>query len=332
AGDFQIDVTDVDGTGGDTDNAITNLIDNDPAANSISENIEADAAVHITALATDADGDNITYFLLDNAGGRFKINETTGVVTVADASLIDFETDEFHIIRIEARSTDASVIAGDFQIDVTDVDGTGGDTDNAITNLIDNDPAANSISENIEADAAVHITALATDADGDNITYFLLDNAGGRFEIHETTGIVTVADASLIDFETDEFHTIRIEARSTDESVIAENFRIDVTDVDETGGDTDNAITDLRDVDLDGNSISENITNDQPVHITALATDADGDNITYFLLDNAGGRFKIDITTGIVTVANAALIDFETDEFHAIRIEARSTDGSVIAG
>ncbi|MGZ2372092.1 cadherin repeat domain-containing protein, partial [Ancylomarina sp. YFZ004] len=79
---------DVDGTGGDTDNAITNLIDNDPAANSISENIEADAVVHITALATDADGDNITYFLLDNSGGRFKINETTGVVTVADASLI----------------------------------------------------------------------------------------------------------------------------------------------------------------------------------------------------------------------------------------------------
>ncbi|MGZ2372095.1 cadherin repeat domain-containing protein, partial [Ancylomarina sp. YFZ004] len=70
---------------------------------------EADAAVHITALATDADGDNITYFLLDNAGGRFKINETTGIVTVANAALIDFETDEFHIIRIEARSTDASV-------------------------------------------------------------------------------------------------------------------------------------------------------------------------------------------------------------------------------
>ncbi|MGZ2372079.1 cadherin repeat domain-containing protein, partial [Ancylomarina sp. YFZ004] len=261
----------------------------------------------------------------------FKINETTGVVSVANAALIDFETDEFHNIRIEARSTDKSVIAADFRIDVTNVDGTGGDTDNAITDLRDVDLDGNSISENITNDQPVHITALATDADGDNITYFLLDDAGGRFKIHETTGIVTVADASLIDFETDEFHNIRIEARSTDESVIAADFRIDVTDVDETGGDTDNAITDLRDIDFDGNSISENITNDQPVHITALATDADGDNITYFLLDNAGGRFKIDITTGIVTVANAALINFETDEFHNIRIEARSTDSSVIA-
>ncbi|MGZ2372054.1 cadherin repeat domain-containing protein, partial [Ancylomarina sp. YFZ004] len=315
----------------DGNSPIGDLVDDDSDANSLSENAKLDDLVHITALATDDDGDTITYFLLDNAGGRFKINETTGVVSVADASLIDFETDEFHIIRIEARSTDTSVIAGDFQIDVTDVDGTGGDTDNAIANLRDSDTAANSLSENAKRDDLVHITALATDDDGDNITYVLLNDAGGRFTIHEITGIVTVANAGLIDFETDEFHNIRIEARSTDESVIAADFRIDVTDVDGTGGDTDNAIANLRDSDTDANSLSENAKRDDLVHITALATDDDGDTITYFLLDNAGGRFKIHEITGIVTVANAGLIDFETDEFHNIRIEARSTDESVIA-
>ncbi|RZT97181.1 gliding motility-associated-like protein [Ancylomarina subtilis] len=331
AADFTISITDVDGTGGDTDHAIANLIDNDPDANSISENAVSDDLVHITALATDADGDAITYFLLDDASGRFKIDSLSGIVTVADASQIDFESNASHPIRIEARSTDGSVIAEDFIITITDIDGAGGDTDHAIANLIDNDPDANSISENAVSDDLVHITALATDADGDVIAYFLLDDAGGRFKIDSLSGIVTVADASQIDFESNTSHSIRIEARSTDGSVIAADFAITITDVDGTGGDTDHAIANLIDNDPDANSISENAVSDDLVHITALATDADGDAITYYLSDDADGRFKIDMVTGVVTVAEASLIDFESNASHPIRIEARSTDGSVIA-
>jgi gliding motility-associated-like protein len=329
---FTIAVTNVDGTGGDTDHAIANLIDNDPAANTISENAKLDDLVHITALATDADDDNITYFLLDDAGGRFKVNETTGIVTVSNAAFIDFETDEFHNIRIEARSTDGSVIADDFRIDVTDVDGTGGDTDHAISNLIDNEERENIISENAINDAPVYITAHATDLDDDAITYHLIDDDNGRFKIEELSGVVTVKDENQIDFESNASHSIRIEARSADGSKIAGDFPIFVTDVDESGGDTDHAITNLIDNDLVDNVISEFEANDSPVHITALATDADDDNITYYLLDDAGGRFKINETTGVVVVADASLIDFETNISHTIRIEARSTDGSVIAG
>jgi len=327
---FTIVVTDVDATGGDTDHAITNLIDNDPADNTISENVLTNAPVYITALATDEDGDNITYELVDNAGNRFKIDANTGVVTVADAGLIDFETDESHIIKIKATSSDSSTIEESFTIVVTDVDATGGDTDHAITNLIDNDPADNTISENVLADAPVYITALATDEDGDNITYELVDDVSGRFKIDANTGVVTVADAGLIDFETDESHIITIKATSSDSSTIEESFTIVVTDVDATGGDTDHGITNLIDNDPADNTISENVLVDAPVYITALATDEDGDNITYELVDDAGGRFKIDANTGVVTIADASLIDFETDESHIITIKATSSDSSTI--
>ncbi|MGZ2370021.1 Ig-like domain-containing protein, partial [Ancylomarina sp. YFZ004] len=329
AGDFQIDVTDVDGTGGDTDHAIVNLIDNDPAANTISENVLADALVHITAFATDEDGDNITYELVDNAAGRFKIDANTGVVTVADASLIDFEINESHIIKIKAKSSDNSTVEENFTILVTDEDG---DTDHPITDLIDNEERENVISENAINDAPVHITAHATDLDDDAITYHLIDDDNGRFKIEELSGEVTVKDESQIDFESNASHSIRIEARSADGSKIAGDFPIFVTDVDDTGGDTDHAITNLIDIDPADNIISEFETNDSPVHITALATDADGDVISYHLLDDAGGRFKIEESSGIVTIANETLIDFEMDESHLIRIEAISADGSKIAG
>jgi gliding motility-associated-like protein len=315
----------------DGNHVIANLIDNDANANTISENVLADALVHITGLATDEDGDNITYELVNNAGGRFKINETTGVVSLGNASLIDFETAQSHIIRIKAKSSDNSTVEENFTILVTDVDGTGGDTDHDIANLIDNDADANTISENVLADALVHITGLATDADGDAITYELVNNSGGRFKIDSNSGIVSVANASLIDFETAQSHIIRIKAKSSDNSTVEENFTILVTDVDGTGGDTDHDIANLIDNDADVNTISENVLADALVHITGLATDADGDNITYHLLDDADGRFMFLIGTSIVVVADASQIDYETNTSHIIRIEARSSDGSKVA-
>ncbi|MDE5420929.1 cadherin domain-containing protein [Ancylomarina sp. DW003] len=322
---FTVLISDV--TEGDTDHAITNLIDNDPEENTISENANTDDLVHITALATDQDGDAITYYLLDDAEGRFKIDLSTGVVSVADASMIDFETNVSHTIKVEARSSDGSKIAEYFTVLISDV--TDGDTDHAIANLIDNDPEENTISENADIDDLVHITALATDEDGDAITYYLLDDAEGRFKVDLSTGVVSVADASMIDFETNVSHTIKVEARSSDGSKVAEYFTVLISDV--TDGDTDHAITNLIDNDPEENTISENANTDDLVHITALATDEDGDAITYYLLDDAEGRFKIDLLTGVVSVADASMIDFETDASHAIQIEARSSDGSKVA-
>ena len=62
--------------------------------------------------------------------------------------------------------------------------------------------------------------------------------------------------------------------------------------------------------------------------MTAFSDDADAsDTITYSLDDNDGGRFSIDSTTGVVTVAGA--IDREADgASRNITVRATSTDGS----
>ena len=60
--------------------------------------------------------------------------------------------------------------------------------------------------------------------------------------------------------------------------------------------------------------------------VTALATDADGDAVTYSLDDDAGGLFTIDANTGEVTVAGN--LDYETATSHTITVRATSTDGS----
>ncbi len=61
-----------------------------------------------------------SYALTDDAGGRFAINATTGEVTVADGTLLDYETATSHDITVRA-SLGASVIGEpSFTIQVTD--------------------------------------------------------------------------------------------------------------------------------------------------------------------------------------------------------------------
>jgi hypothetical protein len=63
------------------------LVDNNAAANTVAEKRGQRTVVGITALGTDADvGATVTYSLSNDAGGRFAINASTGVITVANGT------------------------------------------------------------------------------------------------------------------------------------------------------------------------------------------------------------------------------------------------------
>jgi len=80
---------------------------------------------------------------------------------------------------------------------------------------------------------------------------------------------------------------------------------------------------------VSGGSVVENAANGTVVGITALATDADiGTSISYSLTANAGGRFAIDSSTGVITVANGGLLDYESATSHNVTVLATSSDGS----
>ncbi len=86
-------------------------------------------------------------------------------------------------------------------------------------------------------------------------------------------------------------------------------------------------VTSVLDSDLDANIVSENALNGATFGITAFANDPNsGDAITFSLLDDAGGLFSIDSSTGIVTVSGE--LDYETATSHTISVLADSSDGS----
>ena len=223
--------------------------DSDASANQVSENANVGDSVGVTALATDADRDAVTYSLDDDAGGMFTIDANTGEVTVAGN--LDYETATSHTITVRATSADGSSSTGDMTVNVADV--TSGDTDNAVGGVSDSDASANQVSENANVGDSVGVTALATDADGDAVTYSLDDDAGGMFTIDANTGEVTVA--GNLDYETATNHTITVRATSSDGSSSTADMAINVSDV--TSGDTDDAVGAVSDSDASANEVSE---------------------------------------------------------------------------
>ncbi|MFN9366937.1 MAG: cadherin repeat domain-containing protein, partial [Planctomycetota bacterium] len=292
------------------------------AANSLAENSANGASVGITASASDADAttNTITYTLDDAAGGRFAINSSTGVVTVADSSLLNYESATSHSITVRATSADGSWSTLTFTINLTDVD------EFDVGAVTDRNAAANSLAENSTHGTLVGITASASDADGttNTITYTLDDAAGGRFAINSSTGVVTVANSSLLNYEAATSHSITVRATSADGSWSIQTFTISLTDVDEFD------VGPVTDTNAAANSLAENSANGTTVGITASASDADAttNSITYTLDDTAGGRFAINSSTGVVTVANSSLLNYEAATSHSMTVRATSADSS----
>ncbi len=73
-----------------------------------------------------------------------------------------------------------------------------------------------------------------TDSDwGDNATYTLINDAGGRFAIANGTGLITVANSSLLNYEAQTSHTIVVRATDAGGLTFDKTMTVSVSDVNE---------------------------------------------------------------------------------------------------
>ena len=135
----------------------------------------------------------------------------------------------FHAITVRATSADGSFSTQGFVINLTDVD------EFNVGGISDTDPTTDSTAENAANGTVVGIAAFASDADATNSTvnYSLDDDAGGRFSIDAATGLVRVANGTLLDREAAADHDIVVRATSADGSFSVRAFTVDLTDLDE---------------------------------------------------------------------------------------------------
>ena len=162
-------------------------------------------------------------------------------------------------------------------------------------------------------------TVSAIDPDrGETFTYTLTDDAAGRFAIDAATGVITVADGTRLDHESASSHDITVQVTDKAGNVYTETITLAVGDVNE-------APTDAQ---LTGTTVDEHAASGTVIG-TVSATDVDvGDTATYALTDDAGGRFAIDGATGVITVADGQLLDYDAATSHTVTVQVTDQAGN----
>ncbi|TYL84331.1 VCBS domain-containing protein [Bradyrhizobium cytisi] len=297
-------------------NALSAPIDSDAAANTIVEGAAAGSKVGITASVAGAS--SVTYSLsADSSGGGFAVDATTGVVTVADPTKIDYETAAGHAYSVTVQASDGhgGTSSQAFAIAIADA---------PPTTPADADAAsANSVVEGAPAGTYAGVTASATDVNGPGVTYSLIgDTSGGGFTIDPATGAVTVADPTKIDYESAPNHAYSVVVQASDGTLTShQTFVIGVTDAAPSIPVDSNAAT---------NTVAEGAAAGTTVGVTASSTDVNGPAVVYSLIaDSSGGGFTINAATGVVTVADATKMDYESAQGHAYSVTVQASDGTL---
>lgn len=276
-----------------------------PAAMSVREGTTAATALGLVT-AVEPDGELIAprFQLFDDAGGRFTITDRGQLATKAGA-VFDYE---------KAKS---------FSIGVRVTDGTGAWADQRFTVSIENinERPTNitaiglAVPENSAAGIAV-ATFTGVDPDAsDTLTYALVDNAGGRFELVGRE-LRTTAAANL-NFELQTSHSVQV--RVTDKSGLnfTKSFTVNVNNVNEAP----TALTTLDPLTIAENSAATTVVG------SFSASDPDsGDTRTFSLTNNPGGRFAMS-ADGILTVAANASLDFDTTPTHDVTVRVVDKGG-----
>ena len=148
-----------------------------------------------SAVGTVTATDGSSYVLLDDAGGRFTIDGATGAVTVADASLLDFESATSHSITVQVTDAAGNTRNTALLVTVTD------SSNEAAPVISSNGGGATATISLLEGATSV-TTVAASDADaGSTLSYSITGGGdGARFTIDPATGALSFVTTP--DFET----------------------------------------------------------------------------------------------------------------------------------
>ncbi|SFC49394.1 surface protein [Flagellimonas taeanensis] len=255
-----------------------------------------------TVVATDADKDALTFTIKTNDNALFEIT-AAGALSLAPGKTLNFATKAQHSITVEVSDGD-DVATAIITIKVTQT------TPQNTAPVI----AAQEFNafEGISDTRAIG-TVVASDADNDALTFSIKTNDNDLFEI-TTAGELSLAAGKQLDFTTKEQHTITVEVSDGTDSASA-TITIKVTQTSPQNIAPEFTI----DGELMEFTVQEDIS-DADVIGTVMATDADGDVLTFSIKTNSDDLFEI-TATGELSLAAGKSLDFETATGHNITVQ-----------
>ena len=317
---YSFSVVDTDAGGLTGSQAVVLSVTNVNESPSITSGATASAATSSTLVSTvtasDPDGSDVLSFSISGGANSalFGIGASTGVLSFN--ALPDLGNALSASYAVTVKVSDAAGLFAEQALTVT----LNSTNQNPVIGPIDSNAAVNQVAENSANGTTVGITASASDADtGTTITFSLSDDADGGFSIGASSGVVTVADGSKLNYESAVSHSITVLATSSDGSTNSSSFTVGISNVNEAPSITSAATA----------SLAENTAISTVVY-TATAIDPDAsDTKTWSLTGTDASLFSIDSSSGQVTLLKAANYEVKTSySFSVVDTDSAGLTGS----
>ena len=277
----------------------------------IAENSPVNATATGTLVVKDVDDNKFVYSLVGGATNVFKIDSTTGKISVKSA-VLDHETKSTYTVTVHVRDMSSTTTLADtlsynvsVTIRVTDV--------NEKPSIVDANLSVPEICDSGTVVGPVIASELDTAAAFTQLTYTIVET-GVPFVMD--SNIVKVKDPSKLNYEADSvvtFHVVVSDGQYTDTAVVT----VKLTDVNEPPHFDDN---------IPALTVDENSPADTHVG-TVTANDVDGTETLVYSIIDATGTFYIVAETGEIKVVADSTIDYETKATYTVQVVVTDKEG-----
>ena len=263
---------------------------------------------------------NWTYALLNSSGGRFAVDATTGRVSVADGTLLNYEAATSHSVVMQATDMNGLSFTKTMSISVTNLNEAP-----IITSNGGGTTAAISVAENLTAVT----TVTSTDVDASaTATYTISGGAdASKFTINASTGVLTFVAGpdyeNATDVGADNVYDVQVTV-SDGSLTDVQDIAVSVTNANEAPVITSNG---------GGTTASVSVAENQTAVTTVTSTDVDASaTATYSISGGAdASKFSINSSTGVLTFVSApnfeGAIDVGANNVYDVQVTV--SDGSL---
>lgn len=267
----------------------------------------------------------------------FEMDETTGEVKLKDNVSVNYEVNQYFGVDIIAMDPDGGATVKSFRVSVRDVNenpiiiGNVGNPDNLKVYSADEDfPDGKLVGKVVVGD----IDSLHQETDAEKFQDNIVKAVGGATHIFNVSekGIITVAHGDSLDYEKDSIYTLLIRAEDRNDPTLFDTMTVTIKindkddpphfdsttvkiivppDTTDPGSDPDTT-KNLIKLDRDkGGSVKEN----NPANVVVGAIKATCTDTTktliYTIVKDTSGLFTLDPITGVVTVKDPMVFDYE---------------------
>ncbi|MFH1119554.1 MAG: cadherin domain-containing protein [Bacteroidota bacterium] len=278
---------------------------------SVNENSIAGTQVG-SMVATDPDqGQVLSYSITSgNTNSAFAINASTGAITVNSAAALNFENQQSYLLVIRAQDNGTPVLnaTANAQINVVNVN---------------ENPVVNNQTFSIPSyspNGTEVGTVVASDPDlNQTLSYSITaGNTGTAFAINTSTGVITVINTAAVNYLTNPVFSLTVRVQDNGSPVLASfaNITINVTPTNTPPNISNQSF-----------AVNENSPVGTVIGQVAASDPDPGQTLAYSIISgNTGNTFQIS-ATGLISVANSQLLNFENQAAFQLLIQV--TDNGV---